>query len=671
MTTVHTSTKAANTHGERTDKFETIVNGRLVELATSGSDTKPDFIRQTPKLYMENVPEAPADIKASWQPYHDARGSGFDGFDADGEIYYSMRPNRTDPVQVHRTAEPGVIGKIVTNDPEGLSNATPRPGHNDEFMFVDDINGDEFQQLFLQKPDGTITQLTETGTRNRGAWFTADGKTLVWTRTKSGSFDHTVMMMNPDDPDSVREVYTHTASNYAYDLSPDGKTMLMGRYKSRSESEFHLLNMETGEVSEVHPTDHPISYGGAAFSADGKSLILVTNEGAEFTYLANLDLTTNTITPITDKAKWDVETFALSGDRSRLAYSKNEDGISKLYVMDLKTGKPLPAPDLPYGIVSGLTFDDSGKKLGFSFNESTNLGAPHTWDIETGTLTRWVENDLGGLSPENFVAPELIHYPNKNGDMIPAFVYKPADASPDNPSPVIVHFHGGPESQTRPYFDKNLQYFVNELGATVIRPNIRGSAGYGKTYVSLDDNENRMKSVEDAGDLFTWIEKQNDLNGDKIAVMGTSYGGFMSLAAATYYPDKIVGAIDDVGISNFVTFLENTEGYRRDLRRVEYGDERNPAMRDWLNRISPLTNADKIEDPLMVIQGANDPRVPMSEAEQIVQKVRENGKDVWYMLGDEGHGFGDLKNIWEEREAMTMFFRKVFEIDETNTDTRP
>ncbi len=654
--------KTDTTHAERSDKFEGVVNDRLVRLATINKDAAPDFIRQTPKLYMENVPEAPAAIKKSWQPYHDARGSGFLDFDTDGEIYYSIRPNREDPVQVHRTDTPLKSGTMLTQDPEGLGNAYARPQHDDEFLFSDDINGNEFTGLFLQKPDGEVIELSEPGTRNRGAWFSDDGERLIWTRSKPNSSTYTIMMMNPDDPNSRREIFSHDGSNYGGDISPDGRFMLMSRYKSITNSEYHMLDLETGEVKEVHPRDYDIAYGGAVFSGDGKSLILVTDEGSDFRRLARLDLATDTLTPLIADDKWDVETWNISDDRTKLAYVKNEDGLSKLYILDLNTGDQLPGPNLPPGLISGLTFNDDGSQLGFNLNESTNLVAPYTWDLESQDLTLWVENDLGGLSPEAFTAPEVIRYPNKNGDQIPAFVYTPDPEKFPGPRHVIVHYHGGPESQARPGFDKNAQYFVNELGAVVIRPNVRGSRGYGKDYVSLDNAENRLKSVEDAGDLLTWIGTQDNMDADRVAVMGTSYGGYMSLATATTYPDKIVGAIDDVGISHFVTFLENTEGYRRDLRRVEYGDERNLAMRDWLDRISPLTNADNIEDPLFVIQGANDPRVPMSEAEQIVSEVRSNGNETWYMLGDEGHGFGQLENIWEEREAMTMFFHKVFNI---------
>ena len=289
------------------------------------------------------------------------------------------------------------------------------------------------------------------------------------------------------------------------------------------------------------------------------------------------------------------------------------------------------------------------------------------YDLTDDSLTRWTFSELGGLNPDSFVEPELIRYPtfdqvDGKQRTIPAFVYKPKGPGPH---PVLVSIHGGPESQARPQFSSTIQYWVNELGLAVVVPNVRGSSGYGKTYVALDNGFKREDSVKDIGALLDWISTQTDLDQDRTVVFGGSYGGYMVLATMTNYPDRIAGGINIVGISSFVTFLENTNGYRRDLRRVEYGDERDPEMRAHLEKISPLNNADKITAPMLVIQGANDPRVPQSEADQIVAKVRENGGDVWYLLAkDEGHGFRKKSNRDAQREAETLFLQKVLGLDE-------
>jgi dipeptidyl aminopeptidase/acylaminoacyl peptidase len=208
-----------------------------------------------------------------------------------------------------------------------------------------------------------------------------------------------------------------------------------------------------------------------------------------------------------------------------------------------------------------------------------------------------------------------------------------------------------------------MNYFLDQLGIAVVEPNVRGSTGYGRTFVSLDNGAKREDSVRDIGALLDWIATQPDLDPARVAVFGGSYGGYMALAVSTHYADRIAGSVDVVGIPNYLTFLERTERYRRDLRRVEYGDERDPAMRDLLTRISPVTNAEKIRKPLFVVHGKNDPRVPYTEAEQIVETVLRNNVPVWYMLADnEGHGFARKDNADYFFAAMTLFLKQVLSI---------
>jgi len=306
---------------------------------------------------------------------------------------------------------------------------------------------------------------------------------------------------------------------------------------------------------------------------------------------------------------------------------------------------------LPIGQIYGMRFNPDGKRLGLVINRPQ----PQTpGDIYVQSLTkdmsleRWTYSEVGGLNTSTLVVPELIQYDtfdkvDGKQRKIPAFYFKPNKGK--GPFPVVINIHGGPESQYKPFFSSTIQYFVNELGIAVLAPNVRGSSGYGKSYVKLDNGYKREDSVKDIGKLLDWIAGQSELDADRVLVFGGSYGGYMVLSSMTHYNDKLVGGIDVVGISNFVSFLENTKEYRRDLRRVEYGDERIPEMREFLTKISPVTNVDKISKPLLVVQGLNDPRVPVSESEQMVEAIRNNGSPVWYLLGkDEGHGFRKKSN---------------------------
>ncbi|MCU0881140.1 MAG: prolyl oligopeptidase family serine peptidase, partial [Hyphomonadaceae bacterium] len=343
-------------------------------------------------------------------------------------------------------------------------------------------------------------------------------------------------------------------------------------------------------------------------------------------------------------------------------YALNEDGLSQIYTMAAEGAPRATKAQLPVGLVGGLQWSPDSRRLGLTINTARSPSDAYVYDVSSRRLTRWTQSEIGGLNPASFVEPSLIRYPtfdmvNGAPRTIPAFVYR---ARQPGPRPVIIQIHGGPEAQSRPGFSSTIQYWANELGISVVVPNVRGSTGYGRSFVELDNGFKREDSVKDIGALLDWIKTQPDMDASKVIVYGGSYGGYLVLASLTHFPDRLAGGIDIVGISNFVTFLENTDGYRRDLRRVEYGDERDPAMRAHLQAISPLTNAHKIEDPLFVIQGANDPRVPRSEAEQIVERVRANGREVWYMLAmDEGHGFAKKSNRDAQREAETLFLQQV------------
>ena len=650
-----------------------MVSKRALLLAFTILTATPVFAQQAPsqvvtreqgQLVMQNVPATPGDVRERLIQYNNTRSASFQDFTPTGGILIATRFGDTS--QIHEVATPMGARAQLTYYAEPVSGATVRPGRSGNFVFGKDQGGDEFFQAFMfDRASGRATQLSESGTRNDGLNFSKDGSMAAWAVTRSGSVRRDIVVANPDNVASRRVVYSADGAFGVADISADGKKLLLGESISVSYSRRGVLDIATGVLTPVTP-DLRVSYDGGTFSQDGKSIFILTDEASEFGYLVRVELATGKRTRISPILNWDVESYDISPDGTKVAYSVNEEGLSKLYVQPLTAGGRAQLIALPVGIVSGIDWDPASTRLGFTMSTATAPADAFTYTLATRALTRWTQSEIGGLNPATFVEPTLIRYPtfdqvNGRARTIPAFVYKPRNASPTNRRPVIINIHGGPEAQSRPSFSSTPQYWVNELGAAVIVPNVRGSTGYGKSFVELDNGFKREDSVKDIGALLDWIATQPDLDPSRVVVYGGSYGGYMVLASLTNFNDRLAGGVNIVGISNFSTFLKNTQGYRRDLRRVEYGDERDPAMAAFHERIAPLNNAAKITRPLFVIQGANDPRVPMSEADQIVQKVRSNGGDVWYMVAkDEGHGFAKKVNRDAQREAESLFFRKVF-----------
>ncbi|WP_018146511.1 S9 family peptidase [Henriciella marina] len=609
-------------------------------------------------LVMENIPDIPASVKEKLRQYQNVRTHGFSDWTDEGVLIYTRFGEVS---QIHSVREPMGARRQVTfyDEPIGGALVSPVGG---SFLFSKDTGGDEFYQGYrFDTESGDVTQFTDAGTRN-GSYVWADsGDSVVWSRSRDGEADSDLMMGNPAEPGSTRMIFEGegTGALFPIDISDDGTQVTVQRYISIQDSDIYTLNTETSELTEIRAGEE-VAYNGLYFLPDG-GLLTSTDAGSEFKNLVRLDPSLDETTIYTGDINWDVESYDLSPDGSTVVFTVNEGGLGTIKLLDIETGEVMDGPQLPTGIASGVTFDDTGSRVGFTFVGATSPADAWSFDVDTLELTRWTEAEVGGLDTSAFIEPEMFDYPNADGMDIPAFVYRPGS---EGPHPVIISIHGGPESQSRPYFASTYQYWVNELGAAVVVPNVRGSAGYGKTYVSLDNGLNRKKPVEDIGALLDWIETQEDLDSDRVLVYGGSYGGYMVLASMVDYNDRIAGGIDIVGISDFATFLENTNGYRRDLRRAEYGDERDPEIAAFFEEISPLNNASAITKPLFIIQGANDPRVPASEAEQILEAVRSNGGEAWFLLAmDEGHGFRKKSNRDFQSEAQTLFIQDVLELD--------
>lgn len=610
-------------------------------------------------LVIEGIPEIPDRVKDRLQQYQNTRSASLaDWLPDGGGILISTRFAETN--QIHMVKEPGGARHQLTFYDEPVSGATVSPAADvDGFIFSRDVGGSEFYQLFFfDFPTGKSEMLTDGESRNGGALWSNQGDSFAYFSTKRNGRDWDIYVMHMDKPDEPELLVQEGGLWYPGDWSPDDTKLMVVRYISANESHPHILDLKTGELKHLNPTDEKVAYGAGAFSKDGKGIYYTSDEDSEFQRLRYYDMKSEKHKVLTEDIPWDVESLALSDDGRYIAFTVNEGGISKLHVREIETMNEIPTPELPIGVIYGLEFEPDGTRLALVLNTPQTPGDVYTIDVESKELTRWTYSEIGGLDSDMFVVPELISYETfdeVDGDprMIPAFYYKP---EVPGPYPVIIDIHGGPEAQALPYFSPMTQYFLVEMGIAVLEPNVRGSSGYGKTYLQLDNDFKREDTVKDIGALLDWIEEQPELDKDRIALIGGSYGGYMVLAGMAHYNDRLRAAIDIVGISNFVTFLENTQEYRRDLRRVEYGDERNEDMREFLISISPTTNADKISKPLFVAQGLNDPRVPASESEQMVEVIRENGGEVWYMLAkDEGHGFRKKTNRDYFRSAAVLF----------------
>jgi len=620
-------------------------------------------------LVLEDVPEIPVSVVDDLNRYQNVRWARFRDWTADGRGLY-ITTRFADVDQVHRVDMPGGARRQVTFHDEPVGSIVRRPG-GDSLIFTRDAGGSEFSQVFLLDPaDGTAKMLTDGESRNGDVAWDRDGRRIAYTSTARNGASNDVWLMDPDDPDGARVVLEAPDGSAwsATEFSASGSKVLVGDYVSIADSRVNLLDLDTGAVTLLAGGDGMASANyPLAFDEQDDGVWLLTDRDSEFVRLAWQAAKPGAQPEIiTGDIPWDVDEGAVSHDRRRLAFTTNESGMSRLYLLDTRTRRYRVVTDMPDGLVYDLAFSPDDRRLAMTISNATTPSDAFVIELgraplEYERLTRWTTSEIGGLDASRFRAPELITFPTFDEvdgapRRIPAWVYKPAGSGP---FPVVVSIHGGPEGQSRPGFSSVYQMWLDKLGVAVIVPNVRGSSGYGKTYLSLDNGVLREDSVRDIGSLLDWIGTRHDLDADRVAVYGGSYGGYMVLATSFHYSDRLKAAVDVVGISNFVTFLENTQDYRRDLRRVEYGDERDPAMRAHLDQISPLNHVDRIRHPMLIVQGQNDPRVPVTESQQVVAALRGQGQVVWYMNAlNEGHGYRKKENRDVYQQATVMFLRE-------------
>lgn len=633
----------------------------LLLLAASYSFAQQTTIQVADNLVTEGIPPLSSDIVNEVKNYTETRGASLASWHPQKkEILISTRFANSN--QLHYVKAPGAARTQLTFFDEPIGGATFEPIRGEYFLFSKDIGGNEFSQLYRYDiATKKITLLTDgKRSQNGGIRWSQKGDRIAYGSTKRNGQDRDIYVMNPLNPASDRKVAENTGGGWGVaNWSPDDSQMLLEERISVNESRLYLLNASTGAKTRLLPEkDERTTYSGICFSKNGKGIYLVTNKDSEFNRLAYFEIATKKITYITNAIPWDVEDAELSKDASQLAFVTNENGLSKLYILATATNKYSLVTNLPTGLIGGLHWASDSKSIGITFVSYNSSSDVYEYNLRTRQLVQWTESELGGMDVSTLSEPSLISWKSFDGKIISGYLYK-ASSKFAGKRPVIINIHGGPEGQSRPSFIGRSNYFLNELGISVIYPNVRGSTGYGKSFVDLDNGMKREESVKDIGALLDWIAQQPDLDKDRIMVMGGSYGGYMTLAVSYHYSDKIRCAIDVVGISNFNTFMKNTEPYRRDLRRVEYGDERDPAMAAFFESIAPLNHTDKIKKPLFIVQGGNDPRVPATESVQMKDKIKQNGGTVWFLMAkDEGHGFRKKNNVDFQFYSTIEFIRQ-------------
>jgi dipeptidyl aminopeptidase/acylaminoacyl peptidase len=601
--------------------------------------------------------------------YANARAAALFDVSADGrEVLVGTRFGSTR--QLHVVASPLGMREQITFGDEPVGAARFQPGDPRVVWYLQDRGGGEAYQLFrLDRRTGRAELVTDGKSRHESLVLAHDGRRLAFASSARNGKDTDVYVADAARPREARRVVEAEGTFHPVDFSPDGARLLVVEFRAATDADLHVVDLASGARTRLLPREGKASVREAAFTADGKGVWVVTDRGSDFNLLQRVDLARPDAAPrpFTAAIPWDVEELAVARDGSAVAISVNEDGASRLKLVDPRTGR-YRALAAPAGVASRILFPRGGSRRLF-FGMTTARSPYDVWSLDLGAgaeATRWTRSEVGGLDTARFVEPELVRYPSKDGVVVPALLYRPPGTFSGR-RPVVVLWHGGPEGQHRPELATSIQFLAVELGIAVLLPNPRGSDGYGKRFLGLDDGVLREASLADVGATLDFVAKDERLDPARVAVWGGSYGGYLTLASLAFFPERVKAGVSVVGISSIPTFLETTQPYRRDLRRAEYGDERVPEVRAVQERISPLSAVDRIRpDALLVVQGKNDPRVPQSESEQIVNAVRAKGKEVWYLLGlDEGHGFAKKENRDEMTAVVAWFLARALGVDAT------
>jgi dipeptidyl aminopeptidase/acylaminoacyl peptidase len=618
------------------------VLGLALLAAAVPAQMQSSVIRPGANLVMSGMPPIPASVAQRCARYGESRSARREVWHpVRREMLISTRFGETD--QIHHVRFPGGARVQLTFPPRRSQLAVYEPKEGKYFLFFKDAGGSERYQMYRYDHATKATALLTDGRSLNvpGAW-SSGGDQFLYRSTKRTGKDLDLWVMNPTRPETDRLLCPVTGGGWrAYDWSPDDRQVLVIESISNDESYLWLVDAASGEKALITRKGEPQKtlYSSAKFSKDGRGVFVMTDKGSDFQRLGYIDLATKRLDCLTGQLPWDVEQFDLSPDGRMIAFTTNEEGLSVLHLLHVESRTVSTLPGLPVGIINDLEWHRNGTDLGFSLESTRAPSDAYSYNVPAHKLERWTYSEVGGFDAESLPEPELVRWTSFDGRQISGFLYKPP-ARFQGRRPVMIRIHGGPANQARPGFLGRVNYYLNELGVAVILPNVRGSSGYGKAFLELDNGFGREGAYKDIGALLDWIGTRPDLDADRVMVTGSSFGGHMTLAAAAFYPRRVRCALDIVGPSNLVTFIKSADSYRLANFREEYGDERDRKVADFLQRIAPLKHAAKITMPLFVVAGNNDRRVPVAESEQIVARVRKNGTPVWYLLAkDEGHGF--------------------------------
>ena len=648
----------------------------------------PQFLTPGPNLVIDGVPPISTELVNKVRPYADFKRTVV-------AAWHPTKPGiligtgASHACQLHFVAMPGSAPEQLTDLPDAVFGGSFQPKKGEYVLFETSSGGDEEFRIYRMdlatKVVTPISSLSSERERASTPAWNRKGDRIVYStvaieRNSGPRVAVTkVYIADPLKPAETKPIATIVGGGVVdFQFAPDDNQLAYQEYISAAESHLWTLDIATGEKRRISPAPRPsapIYYGSPRFTRDGRGLYAISDRDNEFMRLIHIDLATGNETVLTERLNFDVDSFAISAAAKRIALVTNEEGSGVLRFLDLTTWKELPRPALVPGIISSLrwnnganddeniTDENAGKELAFNLASAQSPGDVYSFNTKTTKLTRWTNSASPGSNPLDFVEPTIARWNSFDGRQISGFVYQPDAEKFPGKRPVVIDIHGGPEDQARPGFIGRNNYLVNELGIAMIYPNVRGSRGVGKTFLTLDNGKKREDAVKDIGALLDWIKTQPNMDSARVLATGGSYGGYMSLAVSAHFSDRIVGTISETGISNFVTFLSNTECYRRDFRRAEYGDERDPAIRAFFEKISPLNNAEKITKPLFVVLGKNDPRVPHTESLQMVAQLKKQKTPVWLLMAND-EAYDETRGFAKKSIADFLFYAQVRFIEE-------
>lgn len=615
-------------------------------------------------IVADQIPPIPDNLADSLTRYQNVRGARLVGWLGDQGLVISTRFAQTP--QLHLVHQPGGARTQLTFAEEPVRFATTAPSHALGFVFARDKNGGETYQFYHYDPlSATFSLLSKLKGRHTHPVWARSGNFLAFSNNSRNRRDSDIYLLDIRTG-KTRPVLQRAGTWYPLDFSPDEKYLLAARHVSINDTRLYLLSLDKEHIRRLDPDAFPASQPMAKFAPDGSGIWFISDRQAEHTSLRFMDMQTLKTTIVSSENEHNVNRFAVSHNGERIAYTVNEGGFDRLRLLNTRRNRKERLPDSLEAAASRIyemAFSPDDSQLALSLGSPSMPGDVFTLSLRRKIhLTRWTFSEQGALRDHLLQAPQIIHYPtfdNTNKGrrrLIPTLFYRPTG---EGPHPVVIWVHGGPESQARPTFNSTLYYMLNELGIAVLRPNIRGSAGYGKSFLKMDNQFLRENALRDLNPLLDWIAAQPELDYQRIGIMGGSYGGYISLAAMIRYGDRIRAGITLAPISDFINFLESTPDYLRDLRREEYGDERDPQVRAFLSRISPRRQISQLKAPLLIVQGLNDPRVPAKESLQLVEQIRRNDGVAWYLTAaNEGHGFSRKVNHNFYQAVLAHFWRK-------------